>query len=332
MTDLATDKHAAADSSTRPGADSPGTRIRSASAGFWLAFMFWWTEHVPRVVLLTRPFFLWGTWRFATGLREGTLANARRLLQDDAPGSPRAKALAKSIIRSFYTSVYELGCCVRLTRQQMLARIDKVEGLEHYVEARKKAKGAIIVSAHLGSFELGAAALTEHEKRIHLVFQHDAHPRFDRLRSRLRERLGVIEVPVDDGWSMWVRLRDALLADDVVIILGDRVMPGQRGQRVPFLGGHILVPTGPLKLAMATGAPIIPIFSIRTRVGHVRVVIEEPIEVSRETVGAAASDGGQPPIVKLAAAIEKHVGANPEQWLMVEPVWCEDLDQRETGE
>jgi lauroyl/myristoyl acyltransferase len=103
----------------------------------------------------------------------------------------------------------------------------------YYQEARRNQRGAVIVTAHLGCFELGMAALVEHEKRVHVVFRRDPSPRFDRLRSRLREMLGVREAPVDDGWATWSRLRDALSSDEVVLIQGDRVMPGQKGQPRP---------------------------------------------------------------------------------------------------
>ncbi len=295
-------------------------RLRVAWANFWREFMFWWTEYAPEAVLWTRPFFLWFAWRFAATLRTGTLPNARRLL---GPGAHNADhvALAKATVHNCYLSVYELGRTLRLTRKEMRDCVDAIEGQDTYLAARRAGKGAVVVTAHLGSFELGAAALLDREARLHVVFRRDAFPRFERLRSRLRARLGVVEAPVDDGWSTWVRLRDALRANEVVMIQGDRVMPGQKGVPVPFFDGHLLMPTGPLKLALATGAPLIPIFSIRTGVGRVRVIIEEPILVSRDD---GPPTGRHPAMRKLAKVIEKHVRAHPEQWLIVEPAWCED--------
>ena len=305
------------------GGGSRPSGVRRLSANFWLEFMFFWTEHWPPFVRLTRGFFLWFAWRYAKAFRQNTVANARGILGGGADEA-RAESLALSMIRNFYLSVYELGVSVRLTRQQMQQRIDGVEGRENYMKARESGKGAIILTAHLGSFELGMAALVDLEKRIHVVFQRDAFPRFERLRARLRRQLGVAEAPVDEGWAIWVRLRDALLADEVVMIQGDRVMPGQMGAPVAFLGGRILMPTGPIKLALATGASIIPVFSIRTTTGRVRVVVESPITVSRED---GPPDGQHPAMRSLASAIARQVRAHPEQWLMVEPVWYHDDDE-----
>jgi len=294
--------------------------LRRRSANFWLEFLFWWTEHAPSVVWWTRGFFLSFAWRFGTKMRKNTLANARGVLGDSADEA-MCVALAKGMIRSFYVAIYELGCSLRVPKEELKRRIDSVEGKENYLNARRSHRGAVIVTAHLGSFELGTAALVDHENRIHVVFRRDSSRRFDRLRSRLRERLGVVEAPIDEGWKTWARLRDALVADEIVMVQGDRVMPEQKGVPVPFLGRHLLMPAGPFKLALAAGAPIIPIFSLRTSVGRLRVVVEEPIIVSRED---GPLDARHPAMLSLARAIEKHVREHPEQWLMVEPLWFGD--------
>jgi KDO2-lipid IV(A) lauroyltransferase len=110
-------------------------------------------------------------------------------------------------------------------------------------------------------------------------------------------------------------LRDALRANEVVAIQGDRVMPGQKGRRMPFLGGHLMLPTGPVKLAMASGAPIIPVFSVRTPRGGVRLFIEEAITVDQDVDEALA---------RVAAVIAKYVSAYPEQWLVLHRAFDED--------
>jgi lauroyl/myristoyl acyltransferase len=153
------------------------------------------------------------------------------------------------------------------------------------------------------------------------VFKRDAVDRFEQLRAELRRRLGVLEAPLEEGWGMWMRLRDALAADEVVLLQGDRVMPGQQGQRVRFMDGHILLPAGPVKLAQASGAPLVPIFSVRQRRGKIRLFVEEPIIVPPD---APPGEGPHPALARLAAVLERYVRAYPHQWLMVRPVWCED--------
>jgi KDO2-lipid IV(A) lauroyltransferase len=216
------------------------------------------------------------------------------------------------------TNLFRFVCDVaeggRLEPAVLRSRIRSVEGRAHYDAARRLGKGAVIATAHLGSFEVGMASLSEIEPRMHVVFKRDRLSRFDRLRSRLHERVGAVEAPIDDGWESWMRLRDALLADEVVFVQADRAMPRQRAVAVPFCGGHIRLPLGPVKLAQMTGSPIIPVFAPWQGRG-VRICVEPAI---------TADGNPREALHRLAAAIEKHVCAAPEQWLAVYRAWVED--------
>ncbi len=298
------------------------SRFREAVANFWRDYMYWSVAHFPIFVRITRPFFLWFALKFSKALRDGPAANARRLLGPDA-SDKKVEQLRRKIVQSAYMSIYELGRAANASPAALHEWIEDVDGLEHYLKARESGNGAIVVTAHIGPFEVSLAALKEQEKGIHVIYQRDARSGFDHLRTKLREKLGVEEAAINDGWAIWGRMRDVLAADEIVVIQGDRVMPGQRGVPVPFLNGHILLPTGPIKLAMATGSPIIPIFSVRTRVGHCRVIINEAVHVPREP-GPVNSD--HPALRIIAKAIARVVKAHPDQWAMYEKVWIEDQD------
>ena len=120
-----------------------------------------------------------------------------------------------------------------------------------------------------------------------------------------------------------MRLRDALANDEVVLIQGDRVMPGQKGQPVRFFDGHTLMPTGPVRLAMVTGSPIIPVFSVRMPNGKIRLFIEEAILVG-DMPGGISQDQA---MNQLGAVLEKYVRLYPDQWLENRPAWIEDADK-----
>jgi lauroyl/myristoyl acyltransferase len=290
--------------------------LRSACAGFWLNLFFWTAEHSPLITRAVKWFFLFFATHFSQRIRGSTHANARHLLGHDC--TPRQRdAFMRSVVGNFFDFVADVGLSLNLTREEMLERVEATEGEEHYDAARALRRGAIVLTAHMGSFEVGIAALLQRDPRVHVVFRRDEIPRFERLRGRLRRQLGVIEEPVNDGdWTMWMRLRDALARDEVVILQGDRVMPGQKGQRVPFCGGHLLLPSGPVKLALASGAPIVPIFTLRGEGKKVRIIIEEPIIVTDADEALA----------KFAAMLERYVQRYPDQWLVLEHAFCEDID------
>lgn len=288
-------------------------RLRTAAAGFWLGLFFLMTRRTPWLARALKRPLVWIAVRSSRAVREGTTANGRRILPAGATENDLV-SLTRGVLGSFYDFVCEIGQSLRMTHQQLASRIENVEGHDKYLAARAAKRGAIILTAHIGSFEVGMAALLEFERKIHVVFKRDVG-RFEQSRQALRKQLGVIEQAVDDGWGMWMHLRDALRADEVVAIQGDRIMPGQKGQRMPFLGGHLLLPSGPAKLALASGAPIVPVFSLRTSSGKVKLFIEDPINVDGDLDQAMS---------QIAKVLEKYVSAYPQQWLMLHPAFCED--------
>lgn len=296
--------------------------IHEQAGTFWLNFLFFWSTHAPWVVRATTSFWMLSTWTFATRLRNQTIAHAAQLL-DPGTDPAETRRLAKRMIRNFYLFVYDVARGRRLSRADLAARVECVIGREHYEQARTSKRGVILATAHLGSFEVGMASLCEFEKHIHVVFQRDHIARFERLRHDLHRKLGVIEAPVDEGWSVWARLREALARDQAVLVQADRVMPGQRGATVPFCGGRIEMPLGPVKLAWLSGAPIVPVFAVRTTRGRVRIIIEPPIYVQEQDVQPGRIQA-PPPMLMLAQAVERHVKAHPDQWLVLHNIWLDD--------
>ena len=292
--------------------------MRAAAAEFWLDLLFRVAGHAPAVTRATRPLFVRSAYRFSRAIQTATTANARRIFGAEV-SNDRVQAYGRGVVESFYDFVCDVGQSLHLTREQLLARIDSVEGHEHYEAARAMKRGAIIATAHMGSFEAGAAAIVDRERAVHVVFKRD-ETRFERVRTTLRAKLGVIEAPVDEGWPLWLRLREALMRDEVVMVQADRVMPGQKGSRVPFLHGHLLLPTGPVKLAIASGAPIVAVFAIRTADHRIRIHVEPAIVVA---------DDPHASLLEIAAVLERYVRTYPEQWLLFHRAFCEDEAETE---
>jgi KDO2-lipid IV(A) lauroyltransferase len=290
--------------------------VRRWAAEFWLGALFWCARWMPWVGNGVRPFFVLLAPRFSKQIKRATAMNARRIYGAQMSDA-QCRRFARRVAGHFYDFVADVGHALRWTPEQMLKQVACIEGHDRYVAARALKRGAIVVTAHMGSFEVGLAALKNMEPRVHVVFQRDSQDRFDRIRQVLRDRLGVVEAPVNEGWGLWVRLRDALMADEVVVIQGDRVMPGQKGERVPFLGHHMMLPTGPVRLAAASGAPIVPVFSVRQADGKMKLVVEEAIDVHAL---------GEEPMLRLAKVLEKQVVAHGEQWLVLQPAFCEDME------
>ncbi len=247
-------------------------------------------------------------------IRDATSRNARRIFGRELSGVGR-RQFARDVVGAFYDFVVDVGRASRMSASELSGLVGDVEGLDAYRLARSRGRGAILVTAHLGAFETGLAALAREERRIRVVFKRDSTAGFERLRSRLHNTLGVIESPIDDGIDTWLGLRDALLNDEVVVMQGDRAVPGQRSEVVPFLSGHLRLPTGPVRLARMTESPIIPAFTVPGTHGGHRVLLKQPISSEGDDAGVLRA---------LADAIAEVVARYPHHWLALEPMFHED--------
>ncbi|MDP1661641.1 MAG: lysophospholipid acyltransferase family protein [Phycisphaerales bacterium] len=231
------------------------------------------------------------------------------------------RAYTRGVLRSFIDFVIDVGQSSHDTAARLLERIECTEGEAGYRAARATRRGAIMVTAHMGSFEVGLAALRQVEPRVHVVYRRDASGPFESMRARMRRRLGVIEAPIDDGLGTWMSLRDGLFNDDVVVVQADRAMPGQRSQRVPFLHGHIRIPTGAVRLARMTGCPIIPVYTVRLSSGRFAVYMHAAIEP--QVCAGATID---PAVLAVAESLESMVAKHPQQWLVLGAAFEEDVE------
>ena len=287
-------------------AATPPTRPPRGEA-FWLRSLFSCATHRPWVLRVMRPIVKIGVPIYAPRVRQAVAKNTARLLGRPQPG------LAREVVASFYDFIADLSTASHASADELRQRIGSVDGHEAFLALRKQGRGAVMVTAHMGSFEVGLAALAEFEKEIHVVFKRDANDHFEALRQKVRHMLGIHEAAIDDGWPTLFRLRDRLDAGAVVVMQADRAMPGQKAQVVPFARGHVRLPLGPLRLAQMTGSPIVPVFTVRRPDGKFHISIEPPID--------AASDDALP---QLAAVLARFIAAHPEQWLVLEPAFVED--------
>ena len=300
-----------------PGAGSLHRRVPTETP-LALGPFFWLAAYAPALVRACRPLATRLVPLVSSSVRAGTRRNATRIFGRTL-GRTEQRTFTRGVVNSFYEFVIDVGQSSRDTADRLLARIERIEGEKAYRSVRARGSGAVLVTAHMGSFEVGLAALKRVESRVHVVFKRDASGPFESMRARMRRTLGVLEAPIDEGLSTWMDLRDALLNNDVVVMQADRAMPGQRSEVVPFLHGHLRIPTGAVRLARMTGSPIVPVFTVRLASGRFAVHLHPAIDAG--TGGTAASD---PAVVSIARSIESMVATHPLQWLTLGAVFEED--------
>jgi len=224
-------------------------------------------------------------------------------------GSWRARRGASALLRHFAFYWVDLFRFGQLPPEQADA-LARIHGFEHVERSYAAGKGAIILTAHYGIYELGSIVLGR-GMPLSVVFVPDKFGDVERFRATFRNLADVeaIAIEPEASWSSLPVLR-ALRAGRLVAMQGDRDFAGP-GIPADFFGERVRFPRGPFLVAMLTGAPIVPTFIRYAADYSFESSIHPPIEVAstgdRERALAAA-------VQQWASVLEAEVRAHPTQW------------------
>ncbi len=135
----------------------------------------------------------------------------------------------------------------------------QVVGFEPFRRAAASGKGVILLTGHLGNWELGGAAIAARGIPLEVVAKGMSNRLFEQTLVRARERLGMRVIPMGDAPA---RALKALGDGGVVAILGDQ-SAHRGGVPVRFFGLAASTARGPALLAVRSGAPVFLGFAVR---------------------------------------------------------------------
>ena len=165
---------------------------------------------------------------------------------------------------------------MKLLVSNMQHRLDRIKlggGAKKLEKLREQHPGILVLTFHMGHWELGARTMKQWGWPVTAVYQPYQNKSFKKsIESRRAE--GVNFIPVGGNAANGVRA--ALRRGDVVAMLGDLPF-GEEGAEVNLLGLKIIWPKGPVVLAMKEKCPIVVAVVVRTGVGEYTALIEDPI-------------------------------------------------------
>jgi phosphatidylinositol dimannoside acyltransferase len=241
----------------------------------------------------------------------------RRNLTIVLRGKPeRVEQAVRETFRQGAKYYYDTFRIPALTDRQMENLID-LEGMAHLERALEGGKGAVVFTGHFGSPALVAQIVGIRGHAMTTVAEPVKPQRLFDLINGVRAGRGVNLLPL--GPSSFRDLSLVLRRNEVVGIVGDRDIQNN-GVAVTLFGVETTLPSGPVMLALRSGADIVPAFTFRKGGGRFGARICEPLRLDR--TGDLKKDI-RANTQKLAAVLESVIVKNPEQWIVFEPIWPE---------
>jgi len=243
-----------------------------------------------------------------------SLDNLRYIFGDTLSESQLVRMNGR-IISHFTQMLFEAPHILRLNPQN-LDRYVVFENEEALARAIEKGKGAFMLTGHFGNWELmsGATALKIRSNNAVVVRPLDFEPA-NRLMTTLRSRFGTEIIPKRRAMK---RLLSADKENKVIGILLDQNVDWYEAGRVPFMGRPACTNSGLALVALRTGSPVVPMFSVREPDGRFRIVFEDEVVLRR--TGDKIKDVEENTAV-FNQIIERYIRTHPDQWFWFHRRW-----------
>jgi KDO2-lipid IV(A) lauroyltransferase len=191
--------------------------------------------------------------------------------------------------------------------KRRIAKLTELEGLENLRTALALGRGAILLSAHFTTLEIGGRVLCDVlGGEINIMYRPTANAVLERFLARNRSDRTKRAIPRDDVRT----LITALKANEPVWYAPDQAYRKKGAEMVPFFGIPAATNTATSRLARMTGAAVLPFFQERLPSGKYRMVIYPMLEdfPSKDPVADAK---------RFNQLIELQVRRVPEQYLWI---------------
>jgi len=255
---------------------------------------------------------------FSPGLRRALSHNMRHVL-----GSEASEEEVQVVVRQACVNIakghYDLFHLSHLTVDQ-IREMAHIEGWEHFEAALARGKGVIVVSAHFGNVDVVGQLPAIYGVPILSPAMRIKPERLFRYTMSLRQAHGLQLMPMD---GPLLQIYRTLRRGEIVALPCDRGI-AESSQWFEFFGAPALLPTGPIRLALRTGAAVLPVFALRLEDGTFHIQIEPELEL--ESTGDREADVVSG-MKKVIAIMERHISQHPEQWLVAAPVWPMEEEQ-----
>jgi predicted LPLAT superfamily acyltransferase len=220
-----------------------------------------------------------------------------------------------------YKNYYRLGQTV-IDKVVIMSGIDNkfsfnFEGEENLRKITALQKGGLLLSAHLGNWEIAGHLLKRLETRINVVMYDGEHQQIKKYMEGVTGKRNMNVIVIKEDLSHIYAISEALKNNELVCIHADRFVEGNKTMECNFLGGRAKFPAGPFVLAATFKVPLSFVFAFKETDMHYHLYASD----LKQYEGVSKNIIMQQVLNEFAAEMEKKAKLYPEQWFNYYNFW-----------
>jgi predicted LPLAT superfamily acyltransferase len=185
----------------------------------------------------------------------------------------------------------------------------------HKIAALKK--GGILLSAHIGNWDVAGQLFKRLESRINIVLYDGEHEQIKEYLEGVTGKRNMHVIVIKNDLSHIYKISEALSNNELVCMHADRFMEGNKTLTAGFLGQPARFPMGPFLLASTFKVPVSYVFAVKESNFHYHLFASE----IKDYAAVAKNDIIPQMLTEYVSEIEKKVKLYPEQWFNYYDFW-----------
>jgi KDO2-lipid IV(A) lauroyltransferase len=227
---------------------------------------------------------------------------------------PEVARIARASYANLGRTTIETALLPTYSREQVLDLMEEVTGWDLVERALAQGRGLMVVTGHLGNWELGGSYVAARGIPLEAVARRMENPLFDRYLTETRRRIGMTVIHDADAVR---RVPRALREQHAVAFLVDQGAVGLASTWVPFFGRYAKTPRGPAVFALRLRAPLLFACALRQPSGRFALHFEE---VKVDQTGTLDADVDRI-VASYTSTLERWVRRAPEQYFWHHRRW-----------
>jgi len=226
--------------------------------------------------------------------------------------------IARKIYINWFRNIADFLKLSRIKNEKFKNRVE-LHGLENLREALKKEKGAVLFSAHMGNFEWAGCRIAIEGFKVTGVGLERPYKKINMLfeSRRLSKGMGTLYAN-----KMELKIF-RILKNNETLAMPTEFDPLKTAKEYEFFNKKAFIPSGPVELALKTGAALLPCFIWRKNKYNHYQIICEPLALERdEKKFSSKKEFLEYNMKKMTVVLEKYILEHTEEWEMFHDIWA----------